>query len=181
MSTIGEVATTAGWRGSGTRTAEPGNISTLQSIDLDDHSGQAIDTSVDCYVTGEYDAGEGKMFRIRQRYTIFIRYGPNTQSEALARLRKEIVSDFERRYPGFDALDIDIPPLRAINKVDSMGVYGGSETFREMTRVRRATWDIFDKALGLAKGKGPAKSPRNRYFAESRPVSEGTFVPRWRR
>jgi hypothetical protein len=132
-SAIGDLSRSVGWRGDRmNRVAEPGNITSLPVIDNTEPTKQNVRTSIDCYVTGTYVAKKGQIFTVRQRYTIFLSYGRNTQFQTMQQARNVIVSDFGGRYGGsFNVKDVFIPDLKLPpGEAEPMQMYRGSSVFK---------------------------------------------------
>lgn len=132
-SVIGDVSRSVGWRGDrSNKMAEPGSITSLPVIDNSVPTKQNIRTSIDCYVTGTYVGKKGQMFTVKQRYTIFLSYGRDTQFQTLQQTRSVIVSDFGSRYGGvFNVRDVFIPDLKVpAGEAEPLQMYGGSTVFK---------------------------------------------------
>src|SRR3990172_9952852 len=59
----------------------------LPSVDYSDDKEKPITTTIDIYVTGTYVTQKGKIFTIRERYSIEITYSNSTIIEAMSRVR----------------------------------------------------------------------------------------------
>jgi hypothetical protein len=159
---IRDIASTSGFHGgSNFRQAEPAPERNLSSIDNSTPGAPNVNTSVDCYVSGEYPGKNGKTLAVRQRYTIFVSYSRQTQAQTLNDVRGEILKHFQSKYgSSFNVTDIDVNargmPIPMANAVGQMfgntdaepgmiapaEFYWGSGTFRNMTRFERARFDI---------------------------------------
>jgi len=130
---IGEIARTSGFRGSQQhKIAEPAPISTLPVVDLSDPRGGNVHTSIDCYVSGQYVGKRGQIHEVQQRYTVFVSYGRDGQSDAMRQTRSVIASDFSKRFGGtFNMTTVFVPELRVPQgrEADPELMYGGSRTF----------------------------------------------------
>lgn len=111
--------------------------STLPSVDYSIPKEKSITTTIDCYVTGSYIDQRGKMFTIRERYSIDVTYSNSTVLEAMARIRQLLMSKFEEENPSFQVGDVFIPELPPEMKViaEPQYVYRGGRIYRYMTRL----------------------------------------------
>ena len=153
MTTIQELARSVGFKGNPRhRTAEPGQIQTVQPVDNSLPTQSNVRTSVDCYVSGQYVQRNGNVIEVTQRYTIFVAYSRNTQLQTMRQVNDRIIQDFEARYGGsFNVTTVHVPdlpiPRDELPGVDPGGVapaelYRGTELFRQMTRYERARLEI---------------------------------------
>jgi len=126
---------------SGTKKAPFGEIvrpTSLPEIDYSDPKEKKITTTIDCYVTGHYLTTKGKIFTIRQRYSITISYSNSTIVETMARIKNLLMQKFQEDNPSFDIDEVFIPPLTPEFKTvaEPRYVYRGGRIFRYMTRVQ---------------------------------------------
>lgn len=125
---------------SGPNKARSGEISrpkTLPSLDYSSEKEKPIITTVDCYVTGTYIDNKGKIFTIRERYSIDITYSNSTIIEAMARVRQLLISKFQEDNPSFEIGRIFIPELPPEMKriPEPKYTYRGGRVYRYMTRI----------------------------------------------
>jgi len=125
-----------------------------ESIEIDkskvlDHSSEGennISTSVDCYVSGHYTDSEGKRLIVKQRYTVYVKYGKSTLAAAMSDVRNQIIRDFQMKYPGLIVDDTFVPamiaPLGREGISADEGFYYGSKMFREMTKSERLRYNL---------------------------------------
>lgn len=146
MVSIKELAMSAGFKGSSSnRTAEPQVNRNLPIIDNGAGSaGKTISTSIDCYVSGEYVSQKGQRMAVIQRYSIFVRYGPDTQAATMQQVRARISQDFSEKYGAqFNVANVHVPdlltPVQAPT-AEAEQFYRGSEEWR--MRIARASFDI---------------------------------------
>lgn len=153
MTTIQELARSVGFRGpSKRRTAEPGNIQTVQPVDNSLPTQSNVRTSVDCYVAGQYVQRNGNVIEVTQRYTIFVAYSRSTQAQTMRQVNDRIIQDFEARYGGtFNVTTVHVPDLPVPRDelpgtppggIAPIEMYGGTGMFRSMTKYERARTEI---------------------------------------
>lgn len=143
VSQIGELAKSVGFRGArGYMVAEPSTVTSMPVIDHTQPGVPNVRTSVDTYVHGQYVGKNGQIHEVRQRYTIFVSYGPGTQADAMNQTRSVIASDFSNRYGRtFNITTVFVPTFRpAPGAADDVLMYGGSRLFKE--RFDRAKWEL---------------------------------------
>ncbi len=101
-----------------------------------------IDTTVDCYVTGQYIDSKGKLFSIKQRYSIRIVYSTSTMHEVMQELRARLVSEFEVKYSQFDfnVTDVFIPEMISLSPVMPEEEYRGRRLWKLVTRIERRSY-----------------------------------------
>ena len=164
MASIGEIAATVGWKGtSSNRTAEPQVNRNLPVIDNGTGSaGKTISTSIDCYVSGEYVSRKGQRMAVIQRYSIFVRYGPDTQAATMQQVRGRISQDFSEKYGAqFNVAHVHVPDLLTpveAPTAEAEQFYRGSEEWR--LRIARASFDIGTEGV---KAKKNITNIRRRY------------------
>lgn len=113
MPTVGEIASSTGFRGNGRRrTAEPPTISGAP-IDNVTGGGPVVSTSVDMYVSGQYVGSKGQQLEVFQRYQVFVRYDQSTQRMTMQQLRDQIMHDFSTRYGEFNISAVFVPDIAA--------------------------------------------------------------------
>lgn len=119
--------------------AAPQELSTIENKVAGERS---IDTTVDCYVTGQYIDSAGKLFSIKQRYSIRIIYSTSTMHEVMAELRARLVSEFELKYSqfGFNVTDVFIPEMVTLSPVMPEEEYRGRRLWKLMTRIERKSY-----------------------------------------
>lgn len=107
-------------------------------MDYSDEKEPKITTTIDCYVSGTYVTSKGKVFSIRERFSITVTYSNSTIIETMARVRELLISKFEQENPEFKISDIFIPELRPEMKriPEPTFVYRGGKVFRYMTRLQ---------------------------------------------
>lgn len=141
MTTIAEISSDYGFRGSTYH--KYADIPTAKQITIDESSSGAnnINTSVDCYVSGVYAGRTGKSLEIKQRYTVFVSYSSKTQKMAMQRVREQLIRDFELNFPQLRISDVFIPedkfiiPLGASGLSEPEEFYFGSDLFKRMSRL----------------------------------------------
>lgn len=143
MPTVADIARTTGFRGSGAmRSAEPVEIRTLPVIDNGDMVDPArnVSTSIDCYVAGHYIGRKGQRLEVVQRYTLYVRYNPETQVATMQQVRSRIMEDFNARYGQFALSNIYVPELPAPVIAAPEYTYAGRDAWA--ARIRRASYEI---------------------------------------
>lgn len=170
-STIQDLAQRVGFKGRPQhRIAEPSEITSIRPINNAIPTQPTIRTSLDCYVSGQYTQRGGKILEVTQRYTIFVAYSLNSQTETMREVRNRIMRDFQERYGhSFNITTIFVPALLEPEPIsqkaaDPAEMYGGSELFREMTRYERARYDIETER---EKSRLNIQSIRDRYGADN--------------
>lgn len=139
MTTIKEIAD--GGQFVGSRFHKHAEFVTGKQFTVDESAyGPTVNTSVDCYVTGIYMGAKGQSISIKQRYTVFVSYTRNTQMQALAKTRNQIIQDFEQNFPQFKVSDIFIPEssLPIPPEISALGddidaYYEGSDLFKRLS------------------------------------------------
>ena len=120
------------------RFAEEIDMQRDKVIDLSDPQYNNVATSVDCYVSGRYTDAKGNTIEIKQRYTVYVSYHRLSLTQAIAALRKQIVDDYQQKYPGFSLDEVFIPqmiaPIGQQGMMADEGFYFGSKLFRELSR-----------------------------------------------
>lgn len=159
---IRDIASSTGFRGNPNyREAEVAPERNLSTIDNSTPGAPNVNTSVDCYVSGEYVGKGGKTLAVRQRYTIFVSYSKATQAQTLGQVRSEITKHFQSKYgSSFNVTHVDVDaramPIPAGHAVGQMfgntdagpgqiapaEFYWGSGTFRAMTKFEKLRYDI---------------------------------------
>lgn len=111
-----------------------------------DYSGlkeKQISTTIDCYVTGTYLTDNGKIFTIRQRYSVPIKYSNSTIIEAMQRAKSSIVEKFQNENDAFNITDVFIPELKPdMNTYAPMYMYSGGKLWRMQTRVEMGRFKL---------------------------------------
>lgn len=109
----------------------------LPSVDYSDPKEKSITTEIECFCTGTYITERGKIFTIRERYTITISYSNSTIIEAMTRIRSLLIQKFSEENPSFQISDIFIPELSPeIERIaEPLYLYRGSRLYRYMTRI----------------------------------------------
>jgi hypothetical protein len=124
---------------------------------------KTINTTVDCYATGNYVTDNGKVFSIRERYSITVTYSNSSIIEAMSRVRARIMAKFAEDNPNFMITDVFVPELFPEFKkgYEPMFVAKGGRLFRYMTRLEegrlllRTSKDIYkNRAEKLIKDYG---------------------------
>ncbi len=113
-------------------------IQRLPEQDFSEEGERSIETTVDCYVTGSYvDQQKGKVFQIRQRYSIDITYSNSSLVRSTNFVRQEIIRRFEQDNDNFSINEVIIPDLRKIvpEAPDPILFTGGSRIWKRITRV----------------------------------------------
>jgi hypothetical protein len=146
-SVIRELATSVGFKSTNSyysKKAEPSAIKNLPVIDNTVPAQKNVNTSVDCYVSGQYVQTNGKTIEVTQRYTVFVAYSAETQAQTMTELKARITSDFESRYGGaFSIIDVDIPSLpRPVPDEPKLGadpleMYRGSSLFKDIAKFEK--------------------------------------------
>ena len=164
MVTINELARSVGFKGQANhKIAEPNSIRTLPIIDNRVPTRKNVNTSIDCYVSGQYVQRNGKIIEVTQRYSIFVAYSSDTQRQTMQEVNTRIVGDFEARYgTTFNVTTVHVPalPIPIEDKGEPLEMYGGSGMFREMSRYEHMRTDIFTEHL---KERTNIRSIRKRY------------------
>jgi hypothetical protein len=85
------------------------------------------------------------MLEVKQRYTLYVSYNARTQTVAMARLRNDMIMDFEQNFPQFHVTDIFIPEDKFVIPAgpEPSEFYYGSELFKRMSRL-----DVYKYRLG---------------------------------
>jgi hypothetical protein len=137
MVSINEIAKEQGFSGSAYHKYADLRSDKDITIDESESVGHNINTRVDCYVAGSYISRGGKSLEVKQRYTIYVSYGARTQQRAMARLRSEMIMDFERNFPQFHVTDIFIPEDKFVIPpgMETSEFYYGSELFKRFSRL----------------------------------------------
>jgi hypothetical protein len=101
------------------------------------------------------------MLEVKQRYTIYVRYGQDTFNQAIAAIRQQILNDFQKKYPGLTLDEVFVPNL-IIPKGDE-GItedelfYYGSKEFKRMSMIQqrdyqlRSAGDMYKRNVGTIK------------------------------
>jgi hypothetical protein len=120
------------WIGRQQKQGDSTSIKPLPSVENVKQGERSISTTVDCYVSGEYVTKDGKTFKIRQRYSIAIKYSRSTLNEVMQRLRNAIQSEFTATYSGdgFQISDVFVPLLTAPTAYQTVEFYRGSKYWR---------------------------------------------------
>lgn len=143
------------------RFAEAIEIDKAHVLDYSSTVKNNVSTSVDCYVSGHYVDRQGNMLEVKQRYTIYVRYGQDTFNQALASIRQQILNDFQKKYPGLTLDEVFVPNL-IIPKGDE-GLtedelfYYGSKEFKKMSSLQqrdfqlKSAGDMYKRNVGTIK------------------------------
>lgn len=122
----------------GTKHAPYGDIITpqrLPSLDYSELNKKTISTEVTCFITGTYITDRGKIFTIRQRYSVYVRYNRDTLREVMSRVRQMIIDKFNQENEGFTITDIFIPEFMTPSAIpEPTYLYRGGKIFRYITR-----------------------------------------------
>jgi hypothetical protein len=112
--------------------------SSFPSVDYSNPKEKSISTTITCYVTGTYIDDRGKMFTIRERYSIDVTYSNSTIIETMTRIRSLLIQKFSEDNPSFNVSDIFIPELVPEIKrlAEPMFMYKGGKIYRYMTRMQ---------------------------------------------
>lgn len=165
MATIQELARTVGFRGgAGHKIAEPSQIATLPVIDNAIPTKQAVRTSVDCYVSGQYTQKDGKVMEVTQRYSIFVSYSNSTQVQTMTQVRDRVLQDFESKYgKTFNVSNVFVPTLPNVrDEAQPMEMYGGTQLYRKesLPKYEKYRYDI---GTEKAKTRINIRSIKSRY------------------
>lgn len=131
-----------------TKFAESNKSEILSPIDVSEDDKPSVNTSVDCYVSGQYVDSNGRITTIKQRYSIDITYSRASFRQVLTLLRQRIIQDFEKRYgdQGFSVTDVFIPDLIIPRDSPALKMFKGSDAWRVLTRKQ-----ILDQNLSKEK------------------------------
>jgi hypothetical protein len=109
----------------------------LPTIDDAVQGEYAVDTTVDCYVTGTYIDSKGRLSQIKQRYSIRVKYSKSSYERVMSALREKIAQEFTQKYSGygFDITNVFIPDLLVPKEPQPVEEYKGSRYWKLITRV----------------------------------------------
>lgn len=144
----------------------------LPPVDYSDEKEKPITTTVDCYCTGTYIDDRGKLFTIRERYSLEVTYSNSTIIEAMTRLRNMVISKFEQENPSYQIGDVFVPQLLPELKktADPRYLYRGGRIYKYLTRIEegklmlgtekqiyKSRAESIIKKYGLKKSEGTIK------------------------
>jgi hypothetical protein len=133
---------------SGPKKAPYGELIRPSDVELDyaDPSETPITTTIDCFITGTYIDQKGKMFTIRQRYSVTITYSSSTVVQAMARIRDRLIQKFQAENESFMVGDIFIPELQREvpfkTTPEPIYTYRGGKLWRYLTRIEEGKFKI---------------------------------------
>lgn len=110
-------------------------VESLPSLEYEEKGKRSISTTVDCYVTGTYITREGKLFSIKQRYSIDVSYTRDDIIEVMSRIRQMIMEKFKAEHPEYNISDVFIPELLSPRNIPEPAYfYRGGKLYRYLTR-----------------------------------------------
>ena len=109
----------------------------IPSIERTKDGERIIETTVDCYVAGQYTDDRGRTFEVKQRYSINVRYSRSTLAEVMEELKRQIRDRFERKYSNYDCTVSEVfsPDLIAPRYASPLEMYRGRHLWKLLTRV----------------------------------------------
>lgn len=116
----------------------------LPDADYSNPKEKKITTTIDCYVTGSYVTNKGKIFTIRQRYSINVSYSSSTILETMQRVKQMLMLKFQDDNYGFDIAEVFIPPLtqNLPSAPQPRFIYRGGKIYKYLTRVEEGRFKL---------------------------------------
>lgn len=110
----------------------------IPPVDYSNPKEKVITTEIDCYITGSYTTTKGKIFSIRERYTIQVTYSNSTIIESMTRVRSLLIQKFQEENPNYDVTDVFIPELPPDMKrvPEPRYYYAGGRAWKFQTRMQ---------------------------------------------
>jgi hypothetical protein len=154
-----------GWQGKQNKEAESLQSQQLNSVENYNPNERTISTTIDCYVTGEYIGSDGKSIKIRQRYSIPIKYSRSTLNEVMQELRQKIQDEFAKNYPELPITEVFVPLLTPQTAYETISFYRGSKYWKLLLKRNlepseaKVDEDVKYKARKIIKRYGQSRQP----------------------